>query len=290
MARSVPAALAALAGAALTLPGALAAQVPWDGCVDRRGRPVENIVDNKLGWAGTAAMRAGQPVILWNEKRLGDNSGPMRLFVYLHECAHHALGHIWRPQGAALEREADCWAFRLLVDGGMARGRHITAVEREARQTIGDDIHLGGEARVESLRRCIREGTDRRAWRAALDTLAAASADSFAGLRGRPFPGDPPGVVESLTDVPGTFDCEVRPAGFACTLFASRQERDVTRRFEHLLDIVRGWLPGTWTSVARGAGSADRREFHAEDSRSGAGLSMVATEGRITFRFRPRQY
>ena len=280
----------ALTLAALALPGGLGAQVPYDGCVDRFGRPIEGVVDNQLGWAGTAAMRAGRPVILWNEKWLGSASGPMRLFVYLHECAHHALGHLWKLPSARNEEEADCWAYQLLVDGGIARGRHVAAIEREARATRGDDIHLGGEARVRSLRRCLRVGTDRAAWHASLDGLARASADSFAGLRGKAFPGDPVGVHESLLDVPGTFDCEVRDTVFACLVFAARRPADVRRRFDQLRRILEEWLPDTWTSVTRSGADGTRRELHAEDSRSGAGFSLVAGTDRIAFRFRPRQY
>ncbi len=280
----------ALALAALALPGVLGAQVPYDGCVDRLGRPIEGVVDNQLGWAGTAAMREGRPVILWNEKALGTASGPMRLFVYLHECAHHALGHLWKLPSARNEEEADCWAYRLLVDGGIARGRHVAAIERQARTSRGDDIHLGGEARVRSLRRCLRVGTDRAAWHASLDGLARASADSFAGLRGKAFPGDPAGVHEALADVPGTFDCEVRGAVFACLVFAARRPANVRRRFDQLQRILSEWLPDTWTSVTRSGADGARRELHAEDSRSGAGFSLVAGTDRITFRFRPRQY
>ncbi len=276
--------------AALALPGVLRAQVPYDGCTDRFGRPIEGVVDNQLGWAGTATMRNGRPIILWNEKALGTASGAMRLFVYLHECAHHALGHLWKLPSARNEEEADCWAYQLLVDGGIARGRHVAAIEREARTTRGDDIHLGGEARVRSLRRCLRAGTDREAWRASLDRLAQASADSFAALRGMAFPGDPAGVHEALVDVPGTFDCEVRDAVFACLVFAARRPADVRRRFDRLRRILAEWLPDTWTSVTRADADGTRQELHAEDSRSGAGFSLVAGADRIAFRFRPRQY
>jgi len=288
MARVPPAALGAIA--ALALPGVLHAQVPYDGCLDRFGRSIEGVVDNGLGWAGTATMRDGRPIILWNEKALGTASGAMRLFVYLHECAHHALGHLWKLPSAKNEEEADCWAYQLLVDGGIARGRHVDAIEREARHTRGDDIHLGGEARVRSLRRCLRARTDREAWQSALDGLAQASLDSFAGLRGRAFPGDPIGVYESLRDLPGTFDCEVQDAVFTCVVFAARRPADVGRRFKRLHRILEEWLPDTWTAVTRSDAAGARQEFHAEDSRSGSGLSLVASADRIAFRFRPRQY
>ena len=284
----VTAGLVALALAGVAAP--LAAQVPYDACTDRRGRPIEGVVRNDLGWAGTAAMREGRAVIFWNEKALGTAPAPMRLFVYLHECAHHALGHLWKMPAAALEEEADCWAYQLLVDGGIARGRHIEVIEREARRSVGDDLHLGGEERVESLRRCLRARTDRRAWHASLDALAAAALDSFAFLRGKAYPGDPVGVHEALADLPGTFDCEVRFSHYTCTVFAARRADAVRRRFERLRDIIRDWLPRTWTSITRTGAGAGRHEFHAEDSRSGARLSLVARPDRITFHLSPREY
>jgi hypothetical protein len=254
-------------------------QVPFDACRDRRDSVILGVVDNTIAYAGVATEQNGRPVILWNNKANQVLSTTEQIFIYLHECAHHTLGHLHRhPYTPELEQEADCWAVQLMVDGGMIKARHLEVLERSSGQTRGDAFHLGGEALVQSLRRCLEIRTDPKAWASALDSLVRASQDSFASSRGRAIDSAPGNTVhESTIDAPGTYDCEIIGAAARCLVFASRKNGPAEDRFEQLARIIHGWLPVGWTSIKRV--SLDRRErtFLAQDGMSGTLVSLALT-------------
>jgi hypothetical protein len=131
-------------------------QVLFEACRDRDNRPIPGVVDNTMTHAGVATVQNGHPVILWNSHTNGRLSQTEQLYIYLHECAHHALGHLYHTGvDARNEREADCWAIQLMVDGGMIKGRQFDALQRSRRTVRGDDAHLGGEAHLRSLEQCL---------------------------------------------------------------------------------------------------------------------------------------
>ena len=274
---------------ALALPATLRAQLPLDGCIDRADRPVRGAIRNDMSWAGVATVEKGESVIYWNQRLMGGRSRTTQIFVYLHECGHHLLGHVWKPNGAKWEQEADCWAVQLMSEGGMIAARHLRVLEQELSRTRGDAIHLGGEKLLEALRGCLAIKTDRRAWAAALASLIEAGADSFTSIRGQgiPTPSSRSGLHESLVDLPGTYDCEITadPA-VRCTVFAAKEGGRVADRFDELARIVPGALPASWTSrEARDRPEDVVRELTAEDSAVGLSLSLVATPAhRIVFR------
>lgn len=116
----------ALAVASGIAPLRAQSQVPFDACRDRRDSVIQGVVDNSIPYAGVATEQAGKPVIIWNQRTNRLLSTTEQIFIYLHECAHHTLGHLHRtPYTPAVELEADCWAIQLMVDGGMIKGRHI---------------------------------------------------------------------------------------------------------------------------------------------------------------------
>lgn len=280
---------AALVLLLLAAPDQLAAQLPLDGCIDRTGRPVRGIIRNDMTWAGVATVEHGEPVIYWNQRLMRGRSRTTQIFIHLHECAHHMLGHIWKMSEARWEQEADCWAVQGMWEGGMIAGRHLRVLEEELSRTRGDAIHLGGEKLLEALRECLAIKTDRRAWAASLQRLIEAGADSFASIRGQPIPTPSSrlGLHESLVDVPGTYDCEVTtdPA-VQCTIFAAREGGRVADRFDELSRIVPRVLPASWKARAqRDPPAGIVRELVAEDSASGLTLSLAATPShRIVFR------
>jgi hypothetical protein len=71
------------------------AQVPFEACRDRDNRPIPGVVDNAMAYAGMATVQNGHPVILWNAHSNGRLSQTEQVFIYLHECAHHSLGHLY---------------------------------------------------------------------------------------------------------------------------------------------------------------------------------------------------
>jgi hypothetical protein len=272
----------------LLVPSALRAQLPMDGCIDRADRPVRGIIRNDMVWAGVATVEKGESVIYWNQRRMGGRSRTTQIFVYLHECGHHLLGHIWKANDARWEQEADCWAVQLMLEGGMIAPRHLRVLEEELSRTRGDAIHLGGEQLLAALKRCLAIKTDRRAWAAALARFVEAGADSFASIRGQavPTPASRSGVYESLADLPGTYDCEIT-AGHRvrCTIFAARDADRVAERFGELARIIPAALPSTWTArEAREPAAGAVRELVAEDTVSGLELNLVSTPAhRIVF-------
>ncbi len=276
-----------LLGALCGLPATASAQesVPFEACHDRHGPLIPGVVDDSLGYAGLATHQDGKPVILWNAANNRHLSDTEQIYIYLHECAHHLLGHLGRPMNSPdWELEADCWAIQLMVDGGMIKGRHLYQLERSRRTVRGDRTHLGGEAHVRSLRHCLEIRTDRDAWRRALNALLAASGDGFAGARGRVIDslgGSP--TYESLIDVPGTYDCEVVGSAIRCMVFASRKNGPALDRYRKLKDIVEGWLPPGWSKEERETKNEAYRAFHAQDGRTGTVLSIARNGPRVHF-------
>lgn len=260
-------------------------QVPFEACHDREDRAVQVVVDNNLPYAGLATEAAGKPVIFWNKKANRYLSPTEQLFIYLHECAHHRLGHIYRhPQALSSEVEADCWAIQRMVDGGTVRLRQLTVFEQSRRTVPPDAFHLGGEAHIQSLARCLKERTDQRAWTEALQRLVLAARKGFVSSRGGVLDSSSTGVIyESLLDPPGTFDCEVIAAAVRCTLFAAPKVGPAEKQYKRLVKLVRAWLPLGWTSVERAAPREQERTFLARDEMTGTLLSLVQSGARVYF-------
>jgi hypothetical protein len=272
---------------ATALAPASAAQdrVPFDACHDRHGALIPGVVDDSLEYAGLATHQDGKPVILWNANSNRHLSDTEQIYIYLHECAHHLLGHLEQPMNSpGWELEADCWAIQLMVDGGMIKGRHLYQLERSRRTVRGDRTHLGGDAHVRSLRECLEIRTDRDAWRAALDAMLAASADGFAGSRGRVVDSlDGAPIYDSRLNLPGTYGCEVVGAAIRCMVFASRQTGPAVDRYRKLTDIVEDWLPAGWTKEERESGNDGSHAFLAQDGRTGTLVSVAQNGPRIHF-------
>jgi len=257
-------------------------------CVDRSGRPISEIIDNSLTSAGGAVLRNGERLILWNQAAASKSSETGRLFLYLHECAHHALGHVYKSPDLRWELEADCWAFQLLAEGGLVKNRRLVEFERDLAATPGDALHLGGEALLDSLQRCLSIRTDQQAWVTALKAFTSAAQERFASIRGDGVPDAAIGTYESLIDAPGSFDCEVLdPASLRCLLFVSRKDGPARSRYEQLVKIFRRTLPLHWTSADQRAPwvgpevpAARRpvRQFLAQDSENGTLLALVLTQ------------
>ncbi len=266
-------------------PSSAHAQIPFNACFDREGKVIPGVADNSIPYAGVATVRDGIPVILWNRKSNGHLPQTEQIFIYLHECAHHTLGHIYAPDYTpAVELEADCWAIQLMVDGGMIKYRHLEALEKSRRRVRGDAFHLGGEAHVRSLTRCLEVRTDPRAWAAALDTLVRAAQDSFASSSGRVLDSTASAwVYESAVGTPGTFDCEVTSGTLRCIVFAARKPAAAADRFEELVKIVRRWLPVGWTWMERAATPTTARSFLAQDGMTGTLLTLLERDNRVYF-------
>lgn len=267
-----------------TLAGSPAAgQRALESCRDREDRPVARVTDNAITYAGLAAHRHGRPVIIWNARVNGRLSFVERTYIYLHECAHHRLGHLEQlANDLRWEVEADCWAVQAMVDGGLIGRRHLRQLEQSRATSRGDATHLGGEAHARSLRACLEVRTDRQAWAAALAAMRRAARDGFAGVRGRVLDslGGVP-VHESLVDAPGTFDCQVAGRAIRCMVLESKTPGRARKHYERLVRLVRAWLPPDWTALERRRGDRTADSFLARDQESGVTLSLARHRGRV---------
>lgn len=270
----------AIALLATVVPATARSQTPYAGCVDRLHRPVATIPDESLPSAASAYIDNGRPVIYWNAKRLTGASETARTFIYLHECAHHVLGHLYKANDRRWENEADCWAIQHLVDGGAMRGHNVVALERELADWPADPMHLGGRQLVQSLQHCIAIRTDHRAWTAVLDGFLEASRDSFVSIRRSRVPGAAPPVYETTLDPPGTYDCMIRDdASVVCSIFEGRTPSATAKQYHRIAGILRDWMQGNWTVEERPApGTPDPLQLYGMDRESGTQISLIATD------------
>ena len=258
------------------------AQVPFNACLDRQDQPIQAVVDNDLPYAGVATITVdGAPVIFYNKQALSRTSPQARRFVYLHECGHHTLRHVWKDPSRLREMEADCWAVQQMVEQGLIKKRKVDELQAE----IGMSRGLG------SLKGCVEVKTDQDLWRRSLDLLTLAGAHKFDAIRGDPIvEAQERGFFESTLDLPGIFDCELTPEeSFSCEIFNGRDEKASLKHFGKVLAIIRSWLTDDWLTFERvRARPTELRRFVAQDIQSGSLITLVATSAYdIRFRYQP---
>lgn len=196
------------------------------------------------------------------------------------------MNHIFKLEGRSVEDQADCWAYQLLVDGGMLDGSHLDELTREVRRSPGDINHLGGEALLGWLKECLELRTSQRAWNDALATLTASAPARFEDLRGQPIPDGAPGTLEVTHGTPGTFDCElIAPPAIRCMVFVTRKQKVAEKRFDKLVEILSRWLPAGWAVLPPSSGDgALARSYLARDTTTGTLLVLGLTpQSRIYF-------
>jgi hypothetical protein len=166
--------------AAWLWPLAVGAQTPKAGCVDAQGRPVGLLMDIAIKDLAAATMIDGRPFILYRPELERIVAMPTALFVYAHECAHQALGHVLKGATQDREKEADCWAINLLYRSALVNDAGLRVIERDvARFGAGDETHLAGPERALALAECLRRG-NRWAQHAAPDDRVAKSGEAAA--------------------------------------------------------------------------------------------------------------
>jgi hypothetical protein len=93
------------------------AQTPTSiSCTDARAQPVRGVQTTNGVLARATTDEGGQPIIQYDARRVDGISPQLQLFVYAHECAHHALGHdTTRSFTDAQEHDADCRGIDMLT-------------------------------------------------------------------------------------------------------------------------------------------------------------------------------
>ena len=277
--------LALLAGGFLA-PATLAAQgAPLD-CHDLSGKPVRRVADSHIPYPAYVTEDGhGRPVIYWNPNRFNGRSRTYRTFAMLHECGHLRLRHLEHPTGTLEdrrreEREADCFAIEALYQSHSIKGGDLDELMTELGQSVGDRTHLGGQDLLDALEQCLRERDDGHRWDETLDQVVSASRDRFSSITGAWLGTTWAGEVhESTLDLPGTFDCEIRPPGsLVCLVEAAEDEQGARRRYGEVRKIIENWLPQDWTHDDREPARSSQRElFLAQSSLDGTFLALVRT-------------
>ncbi len=126
------------------------------GCRDFKRRPVRVVEVPSLGDVGRAEYIGSGPVIKVDPMIMQTLPVSLQNFFALHECAHHALGHLFAPTIDS-EKEADCWAMK---EGVKRRTFEVTDVESWRpffQNSRGSVFHLPGPKRVAYLINCFAD-------------------------------------------------------------------------------------------------------------------------------------
>ncbi len=94
------------------------------GCADFRGKPVQTYETSGLGDVARSTLYGRIPVITVDKEVMASLSGKLQIFFYLHECAHHVLGHMFAPQPSS-----ECRS-RLLVHQNRPRSKLLQSGRR----------------------------------------------------------------------------------------------------------------------------------------------------------------
>lgn len=123
-------------------------------CTDYRGREVRTYKVAGLGDAGYSEIFFRVPVIKLDPDILDTLPGKLQVFFFLHECAHHKLGHLASGSGEA-ETEADCWAAKTGRDTNAFKRDDVVAFARYfAASGASRAGHLPGPQRHAFLLAC----------------------------------------------------------------------------------------------------------------------------------------
>jgi hypothetical protein len=254
------------------------AQAPFISCTTRLGVPIPSQTNDTIDAAGMAGYRGNQPMIWWNRRALENSPAVEQLFIYMHECAHHALNHPWKAPGRRLEVEADCWAVQRMVEGGMIAPADWDSLLVARTRVKPDDHHLGGTSHAASLDYCLHVRTDPEEWGRVVPKLVEAARSYFFGIHGLELEAaaDEPQVWESTLGVPGTYDCEViGTEQLRCLVFSSPHAGAMRNRYRKLVGILTAALPKGWEAVAVAATTTGTpQSFHARDPESGVSVSL----------------
>ena len=137
----------------------VSAQVAYEGCVDIRGFAVASIPNYNINDVATAVnLPNGKPVIFYNPNVLASLAPQTRMFFYIHECGHQALGHVINYSFPMVkEQEADCFAIRTLVQRGMINNFDKEVIQKDLwERGRGDWSHLPGPKRSINLDLCLK--------------------------------------------------------------------------------------------------------------------------------------
>lgn len=131
------------------------------GCVDIRGLQVTAVANSQVQDVARAYIDpvSRQPMVIYNPEVLAQLQSATRLFFFVHECAHHVIGHaLGFATPGTMEQEADCWAVNRLQATGLLGMDEIRTIQGDIiRFGRGDLTHLPGGRRAVNLLSCLND-------------------------------------------------------------------------------------------------------------------------------------
>lgn len=127
-------------------------------CLDAKGLPVAWKEQPSITDLAQATFdKHKRPIVEWNPGRFKFMRPVSKLFFFAHECAHHALGHLYiGVQGAEKEQQADCWAMHRLKNDGKLEGDDLSSIEQDLVKVARSDAHhSAGLMRASNLKWCL---------------------------------------------------------------------------------------------------------------------------------------
>jgi hypothetical protein len=132
-------------------------------CRDFRGAVVRTTRATELGDVGRAQIITRMPIISLDPDRLRTLPPKMQIFFYMHECAHHVLGHTIHPTLES-EKEADCWAIRYGREARLISRLDVDGFGPYLANSRGSRFgHLPGPERQAYLLQCFDDGSSTEA-------------------------------------------------------------------------------------------------------------------------------
>jgi len=132
-------------------------------CRDVYGQAVHAVMVADLGDVARARNVFKTPVIMMDPGHLNMLPSTLQLFFYGHECAHHALGHVYVLRPSA-EIDADCWAVKDGRDRGLFSRFDVEGWAPWFAKSRGNAAsgHLPGPERARALLQCFDDRSDPR--------------------------------------------------------------------------------------------------------------------------------
>lgn len=129
-------------------------------CRDFRGQTVRSIHMDDLGDVAHARVINRMPIITLNKRRMDTLPDKLQVFFFNHECAHHALGHVFYPTQTS-ENEADCYAIKQGRREGSLNRDDVVAFTPYMAVSRGSAFgHLPGPMRLQRLLACFDDPSE----------------------------------------------------------------------------------------------------------------------------------
>jgi hypothetical protein len=128
-------------------------------CSDINGAPVYFVFGQINDIARSSMDPTGHPIMTFSPA--AQNAPvPLLIFIYAHECMHHALGHIYtmyvlhQPPPQSLEVDADCGAAKLVRNQGLVTQQQIVYVASQFMQNPPMGPYPAGPVRAQNIVNC----------------------------------------------------------------------------------------------------------------------------------------